>query len=146
MIREATFLDAADISRLHCSCFEKGWKEKDIEELFEGGGIHAWLSEKDGIAVAFLLVRTSADESEIIAVAVDRAFRKQAIALNLMAHFHKFAKQQGWKKLFLEVAEDNFDARHLYERLEYNVFNRRKGYYQRWHGRKIDALMMEKNL
>ena len=50
--------------------------------------------------------------------------------------------REGVRLIHLEVAADNSGAVALYEALGYQVSGRRKQYYQRVSGHRVDAVMM----
>lgn len=146
MIRVAGFGDYTHISRIHCASFERGWSAEEIRELLDKPGGKAFIYDIDGTRAGFLLVRFVADECEIIAIAVDENHKRKGIARKLLDFLHDYAKRDKVKTLFLEVAEDNFGAIDLYTGAGYTEHGRRKGYYRRWHGRRIDALMLKRSV
>lgn len=142
MIREAEPRDYAALARIHAASFERGWKEEEIANLAQKPGSKTFVCEQEANIGGFVLLQAAADECEIVSIAVEKARRRTGIGRLLVAHVAEFAQRNGIKKLFLEVAEDNLDAIALYESAGYAVYNRRKAYYRRWHGRAVDALMM----
>lgn len=146
MIRVAGLPDYSHIARIHSASFERGWKTQEIRELMEKPGSKAFVYDIDGSRAGFVLVRLAADECEIIAIAVDEQHKRKGIARKLLDFLPDYLKREGVKTIFLEVAEDNFSAMALYEAAGYAEHGRRKGYYRRWHGRRIDALMLQHKL
>lgn len=63
----------------------------------------------------------------------------------LLAWCEEQARRGGAERLLLEVREDNDRARSFYTRAGYQEIDRRKGYY-RIRGRRIDALVMQRDL
>ncbi|MGO2536168.1 MAG: GNAT family N-acetyltransferase, partial [Brachybacterium tyrofermentans] len=63
----------------------------------------------------------------------------------LLAWCEEQARRGGAERLLLEVREDNDRARSFYARAGYQEIDRRKGYY-RIRGRRIDALVMQRDL
>ena len=53
-----------------------------------------------------------------------------------------YAAEQTIEALFLEVAEDNLAARHLYQKFGYAIVGRRSKYYRRRYGPSVDALTL----
>lgn len=146
MIRVAGFGDYTHISRIHRASFERGWSADEIRELLDKPGGKAFIYDIDGTRAGFLLVRFVADECEIIAIAVDENHKRKGIARKLLDFLYDYAKRDKVNTLFLEVAEDNFGAIDLYTGAGYAEHGRRKGYYRRWHGRRIDALMLKRSV
>lgn len=145
MIRVGGFGDYTHIARIHSASFEQGWSAEEIRKLMEEGGSKAFVYDLEGTRAAFLLVRFAADECEILAIAVDEAYKRQGIAQKLLDHLLFYARRDHIKTLHLEVAEDNLGAIALYEAAGYAEVGRRKGYYRRWHGRRIDALLLARS-
>ena len=54
--------------------------------------------------------------------------------------------ERGAAKLFLEVAEDNAPAQHLYHMLGFTAVGRRPGYYRRKTGPAVAALTLRRIL
>ena len=54
--------------------------------------------------------------------------------------------EAGAASAFLEVADDNADARTLYVRLGFEEYGRRPGYYDRAGERRTDALILRRAL
>ena len=141
-IRVAGYPDIPHISRIHCSNFERGWSTEEIKKMFEVPGTKMFVDDQDGSRTAFAIIRFAADECEIISIAVSRELHGKKLGRRMLDHVKQYAAREGAKMLFLEVGEDNVAARVLYEKAGFEQFNVRKDYYQRWHGRRVDALMM----
>lgn len=146
MIRLAGFADCSAIARIHSASFERGWKTEEIRTLMEKPGVAVYIYDIDASQAGFALVRIAADECEIIAIAVDAAHKRKGIARKLLDYLPDRMKREGVSTIFLEVAEDNFAAIALYEAAGYAEHGRRKGYYRRWHGRRIDALLLKRRV
>lgn len=87
--------------------------------------------------VGFLLAQRTREETEVLTLCVHQDKRKQglgaALVQELLAH-----REEG--SVFLEVAEDNTDARRLYEKLGFKAYSRRAQYYKRAEGRMAAVL------
>lgn len=142
MIRVGGYGDYTHMARIHTASFERGWSAEEIRELLDQPGGKSFVYEQDGKRAGFALVRFVADECEILAIAVDEAYKRRGIGRDLLAHVHFYSQRDGIHQVFLEVAEDNLAAIALYAGAGYVENGRRKGYYRRWHGRRVDALTM----
>lgn len=142
MIRIAGYADYARMAKIHAANFERGWKPKEIEELLAKPGAKGFLYEVAGQPAGLGIIRIASDECEIITIAVDASYKRRGIGGELVRHIKEYAKREKVKTLFLEVAEDNFAATALYERAGFERHGVRKGYYRRWHGRRVDAVLM----
>jgi [ribosomal protein S18]-alanine N-acetyltransferase len=145
MIRVGGFGDYSHMARIHSANFERGWSAEEIRELLDQPGAKAFIYDIEGSRAGFALVRFVADECEIIAIAVDAAYKRRGIGRKLLDHVNFYAHRDGIRTIHLEVAEDNLAAIALYTGAGYAENGRRKGYYRRWHGRRVDALMLARN-
>lgn len=71
----------------------------------------------------------AADEADITGVAVNKNYRRQKIALHLMAEFEKNLPECT-NEIFLEVRESNFPAISLYEKCGFEKLSVRKNFYE----------------
>ncbi len=125
-----------EIANLHKLCFpNKPWSASDFADLKKSGC--EIIVSQNGFAVW----RNVADESEIITIGVAPDARRNGIASAMLAIIEKNIKNQGVKKIFLEVASTNIAGQKLYENNGYKVVGTRPKYYDG-----IDAILMAKDL
>lgn len=135
MHRPLTQGDVPAMAALDAKCFgPEAWSSVQL-----GGSMHLPTTQSFGFfdgdtLVAFFLAQKVADEIEILTICVDPAFRRQGLAQTMI----KALTEQGLR-VYLDVAEDNFPARRLYEQCGFTLYGRRPGYYDRKTGR-VDAL------
>ena len=75
------------------------------------------------------MLRVTADEAELLTVAVLPTARRRGIGTALLAEEVAEAARRGAERMFLEVAEGNRAARTLYDRHGFVVVGRRRAYY-----------------
>lgn len=132
---------AARLAALHAEAFDAPWDAAAFDSLLGQAGVH--LAESpDG----FILMRTAADEAEILTLAVRPGARRHGVGTELVARGAAGAAARGAKRLFLEVADDNAAARALYARAGFAEAGRRPRYYARADGSRRDALLLALNL
>jgi ribosomal-protein-alanine N-acetyltransferase len=125
-----------EIANLHKLCFpNKPWSASDFADLKKSGC--EIIASQNGFAVW----RNVADESEIITIGVAPDARRTGIASAMLVIIEKNIKNQGVKKIFLEVASNNIAGKKLYENNGYKVVGTRPKYYDG-----IDAILMAKDL
>lgn len=146
MIRIAGYPDFSHMARIHAANFVRGWKAEEIRELMEKPGMKGFIYDIEGSRAGFVLMQMVEDEAEIIAIAVDKFHQRKGIASRILEFVMQYAQREGVESLFLEVAEDNLAAVGLYQKHAFETFNQRKDYYQRWHGGRVNALMMRHSL
>lgn len=125
---------------LHARAFapERGWTAAEFAALLASPHVRC-LAHTHG----FALVREIAGEAELLTLAVDPDHRRRGIAAQLMQDWRKSAQAA---TAFLEVAADNLAAQSLYRQHGFDVSGRRKGYYTRPDGPKVDAVIMKASL
>lgn len=125
-----------EIANLHKLCFpNKPWSASDFADLKKSGC--EIIVSQNGFAVW----RNVADESEIITIGVAPDARRNGIASAMLAIIEKNIKNQGVKKIFLEVASTNIAGQKLYENNGYKTVGIRPKYYDG-----VDAILMAKDL
>ncbi len=139
MIRSAR-PDPERLARLHASAFDAPWDAAALAALLAQPGVFA-IERPDG----FILMRTAADEAEILTLAVQPAARRRGLGRELTAAGLARARTLGAERVFLEVAEDNAPARALYGRLGFTEAGRRPAYYASSDGRRRDAFVLALN-
>ena len=132
---------AEGLATLHAEAFDTPWSAAAFADLLNQPGVQLE-AEADG----FILIRTVADEAEILTLAVHPSARRRGLGARLVRAAEARAVAAGAERLFLEVAEDNAAARALYAALGFQPMGRRPRYYARPQGPAIDALLLVLNL
>jgi ribosomal-protein-alanine N-acetyltransferase len=136
-----TAATAARLADLHAAAFPAPWDAAAFAALLDQSGVLA--IEAPG---GFILIRTVADEAEILTLAVDPVARRRGLGARLVRDGAAAAAAGGAARLFLEVADDNTAALAVYARAGFLEAGRRPGYYARPDGRPRDALILALNL
>ena len=125
-----------EIANLHKLCFpNKPWSASDFADL-KKSGCEIIVSQN-----AFAVWRNVADESEIITIGVAPNARRNGIASAMLTIIENNIKNQGVKKIFLEVASNNIAGQKLYENNGYKTVGIRPKYYEG-----ADAILMAKDI
>lgn len=124
------------LSNLHKKCFpSKPWSADDFRDLKQSG-CEIIMSEN-----GFIVYRIVLDEAEIITIGVNPEKRRQGIASAMIGIVEKTIKNQGVKKIFLEVAANNISGQKLYENYGFRTVGLRPKYYDG-----VDAILMSKDI
>ena len=132
------------LADLHAACFagspQEPWSASAISTLLKTPGTICLIAlTREEKAIGFIIGRAIADDSEVLTLCVSPAVRRQGVATAL------FGKLQGSlaprRRILLEVAITNRDARDLYENLGFREVGRRPAYYRRG-GNAVDALIL----
>ena len=133
---------SAIVSRIHHAAFEQGWSEKDIVEMLSIAGTEIALAQIAGEAVGFAMIRSIADQAELLSIATLPSQRRKNVAATILKHIFTKAQSLGATSLFLEVAQSNSSAHKLYIKLGFVETGRRKAYYSNG----VDAIVMARSL
>ncbi len=133
-VRPAGPFDLELLAVLHAASFEEAWSAQAIAELLAMPGAFGLIActgaVSDPLPAGFLLARIAAEDCEILSVGVLPAMRRRGLAHSLMEEAGAHARAVGARRMFLEVAEDNWCARRLYAALGFAPIGRRQGYYR----------------
>jgi len=131
------------LAALHAAALSatRAWSEQEFASLLSHPGTFAIGSQH-----SFVLIRTVADEAEILTLATAPEKRRQGLARATLRQAEDRAKTQGARIIFLEVAEDNIAGISLYVTAGYAEVGRRPGYYTPDKGPPVAALVLRKSL
>lgn len=125
-----------ELEHLHALCFpHKPWSAGDFADLKKSGC--DIVASQNG----FIVYRVITPEAELITIGVHPDARRGGIAATMIELMVRDLIARGVKKVFLEVAENNYPARALYERHGFVTVGRRPKYYDG-----IDAILMAREL
>ena len=117
------------------------WPPESYAKLANSHGGIVWVCVANDLVVGFVAARQTADEAEILNIAVHSEFRRKGIASALLRAALDEFLSSAVARVFLELRESNLPARELYQRHGFVPSGRRKGYYR--HPTE-DALCMHK--
>jgi ribosomal-protein-alanine N-acetyltransferase len=131
---------AAPLAAIHRAAFpaREAWGEDAIALQLAMPGVFGLLHPRGGM----ILARVTADEAEVLTLAVTPDMRRQGVAGALLAGAMAAARDQAAKTMVLEVAIGNAAARALYERAGFVEAGRRPRYYANGE----DALILRAHL
>ncbi|HEX3943003.1 MAG TPA: ribosomal protein S18-alanine N-acetyltransferase [Rhizomicrobium sp.] len=122
---------AMPFAALHARCFSDAWSENAFRQLMEVPNTLALFAcTGSGEVIGFILVRSAADECEILSLAVDAEHRRQTVGSKLVEAAARDVHGRGARAMFLEVDVNNAAATHLYRKLGFKEVGRRTGYYR----------------
>jgi ribosomal-protein-alanine N-acetyltransferase len=125
-----------ELSDIHTAAFTdaRPWSPREFEQLLSNPHTHLFTQE-----YGFALVQLIAGEAELLTIAVHPKAQGQGQGHHLM---RKWMHAVSPADMFLEVAQDNTAARHLYQTHGFAEVARRKSYYARKSGVSVDAIVM----
>jgi ribosomal-protein-alanine N-acetyltransferase len=121
--------------------FGEAWTRSQCAGILPMAGVELTLARdgETGIAVGFSLVRSVADESELLLIAVSPDYHRRGVGRGLLHNFLESARSNGINRAHLEVRDGN-PAIHMYRRAGFEAIGRRRNYYRGEDGGQFDAL------
>ena len=136
--------DLPAVAALHACCFGEPWWPELIGRIAQAPGGLGLLWRNGGEPFGFVLGRTNGARAEVLSLGVAPAERERGIARALMDAAIDRVSRRGLRTLYLEVAEDNRAALHLYRALGFAQVGRRPGYYAKPEAEAVDALTLRR--
>lgn len=147
-LRLLTREDAAAAHTLHARCFsaEGVWSAWAFRDTFALSTTLGLASESQGKLTGMILVQKTPPEAEILTMCVDPDHRREGLASTLLGGLCRLLGPYGIGRLYLDVAEDNQGAIAFYESRGFLADGRRKRYYERSGGVRVDAILMSRSI
>jgi ribosomal-protein-alanine N-acetyltransferase len=147
VIVSATFHHCDVIAALHGQNFDEVWSPFTVSQVMNMPGAFGLIAVIEATAEAgevelagFALARSVGRECELLSLAVCADKREHGLGRALLDGVLRRATEAGSASVFLEVAEDNTVAQHLYRSRGFTAIGRRPGYYRRRSGPAMAAL------
>lgn len=123
----ATLAHAAILAAVHATAFppHERWGIDAISLQLALPGVFGFLHPRGGM----LLARVTADEAEILTLAVEPRARRRGVGTTLLTKALAEAHGRGARAVLLEVSVGNTAARALYDRAGFVEVGRRPRYY-----------------
>ncbi|WP_282045295.1 ribosomal protein S18-alanine N-acetyltransferase [Roseibium album] len=134
VVEEALDEDLPKIADIHAASFPNKWNSEELARMKAQEGVAILVARRASpygtrAPLGFLILRTVADEAEVITIAVHPRQRGRGIGKKLMEAglFRLYGER--CSHLFLEVDAANNVALLLYRSLGFKQVGQRKGYY-----------------
>ena len=126
-----------------------GWNIEQFEKQFFKDnfyGLGLFFGDKlKGFVIGDIISIDNIIEYEILLIYIDNEKRNLGYASKLLSTIYSGLNHRNLKKIYLEVASNNYKAIKLYTKNGYNKTGTRKKYYN-FTNKKIDALLYEKTI
>ncbi len=99
----------------------------DLEEIAKKNYYHIYVYEEKTNIIGFIMYLEIEDTTELIDIVIDKDYRQQKIATQLINRMITNSSPGG--NIYLEVNKKNTPAIKLYEKFGFNIENTRKKYY-----------------
>lgn len=126
--------------------FGEGWTRSQCAGILPLSGVMLMLArDESGRVHGFSLLRTVADEAELLLIAVERGAQRRGVGAALLNHFIDHGRRNGARRLHLEVRDGN-PAVAMYRSFGFKPEGRRSKYYAGRDGSQHDAVTMAREL
>ncbi|MCP4070903.1 MAG: GNAT family N-acetyltransferase [Hyphomicrobiales bacterium] len=133
-VSEARIEDYSFLENIHAQGFDRAWSVDELAATLAGKGTKCFVANIHGEGSkgpkGFVIIRTLAGQSEVLTIAIDKAFRKRGIARLLLEYVIRTLQADRVEQLFLEVSEHNVAALGLYKSLSFKQVSQRRAYYR----------------
>jgi ribosomal-protein-alanine N-acetyltransferase len=123
--------------------FGEAWTRSQLSGILPMAGVFLMLAvdRTRGAVVGFSLFRTVADESELLLIGVLPKDQRRGIGKLLLDDFVDRARDDGVKRVHLEVRDGN-PAISMYKIAGFSPVGRRRNYYHAANGNRYDAITL----
>ena len=128
-ISKMTLTDFEEIQNILTSEFDDFWNSETLKNELENNNSYYIVAKINNNIVGFAGIKNVLDEADIMNVVTRKTYRNQGIGSIILEKLISYAKQNGIKKLTLEVNEQNISAIHLYKKFNFKEIALRKNYY-----------------
>ena len=104
-------------------------------------GYSAWVMREAGTMVGYGVVMMAVDEAHLLNISILPELQRRGLGRQLLDHFRSVAREQGARRMLLEVRLSNVRARAFYDRLGFVAIGERRGYYAAPTGRENAVVM-----
>jgi ribosomal-protein-alanine N-acetyltransferase len=126
--------------------FGEAWTRSQCGGILPLSGVLLMLArDKGGEVCGFSLLRTVADEAELLLLAVSPGSQRRGVGASLLEHFIEHGRRSGVRRLHLEVRDGN-PAVAMYQAFGFKAEGRRRKYYSGRDGSQHDALTMAREI
>jgi len=152
VFEEAWAEDVERLAGLHAAGFPgAAWNAADLAALLREETVFGVVARRANAfgtrsAVGFVLIRSVADEAEVLTIAVAPSHRRRGVGRALLEEAMRRLYRDRVAHLFLEVDAGNEAALALYRRLKFAKVGERRGYYAHGSVPGATALVMRADL
>lgn len=127
--------------------FGEAWSRSQLSGILPMAGVALTLASdrETGSVIGFSLIRSIADEAELLLLAVLPGRQRRGIGRRLLDDFSCCAREGGARRVHLEVREGN-PAIAMYRAAGFSAVGRRRNYYHAPDGKRFDAITLAHQL
>ncbi|MDG2186962.1 MAG: ribosomal protein S18-alanine N-acetyltransferase [Hyphomicrobiales bacterium] len=137
--REVRYDEIDKVTHIIKSGYHKDWGREFFYKMIDNENYILNIIKLNNKIIGFVAMQIAIDECDIIMIIIDKKYRGNGYSNYLIEETLRFLMVFGIKKIFLDVAKNNYPAIHLYEKFGFEKTNERPAYYK-YNNIEIDAL------
>ena len=142
VLRAMTLASLDGVVALEALVYPFPWSRNNFVDTL-AAGYTAWtLNGIEGELLGYCIAMRGVEETHLLNITIAPAERRRGHARRVLGELVRLCRQEGARRLWLEVRESNAEARATYVRLGFEHVAVRKGYYPAPEGRREDAVVM----
>jgi len=119
-----------DIAEIEKQSFVNPWTKEMLLDSAKNAAVKFKVLIENKTVAGYYIISTSADETEVLDIAVDPKFRKRSFGQAMLADIKKESNNKKSRVIFLEVRQNNNAAINLYKSFGFKEIGVRKKYYK----------------
>ena len=142
-------LSIENLSEIMCierAVFDFPWSASLMRDSLLAAHTHVWGLFVAAQMIGFGVLSIVLDESEVLDVALHPEYQGAGYGKILIQFLSNKARENGAKKMYLEVGVTNEVALHIYYQLKFQKIAFRRGYYPSKYSEREDAFLLECHL
>jgi ribosomal-protein-alanine N-acetyltransferase len=141
-LRPMTLAALDGVVALEALVYPFPWSRNNFVDTLAAGYTTWTLNGSEGELLGYCIAMRGVEELHLLNITIAPAARRRGHARRVLAELVRLCRQEGARRLWLEVRESNAEARATYVRLGFGHVAVRKGYYPAPEGRREDAVVM----
>ena len=141
LLRPAKISDISNILMLEGQTQFDKYSQDSLTQMFNLDYYKIIVATLDDKVIGYIVATILFEDADILKIIVDSKFRRRGVGKQLIDNLLSICKENGVKKLHLEVRMDNSTAINFYEDLGFEYEFSRKNYYGL-----IDAIIYGMNI
>lgn len=128
-ITRADLQNLEDIEKIETNLEHRILSYTTLSSTLIKNAYYYFIAKIDDTVVGYLAAEFLVDHFDLLAIAVDKNYRRQNIATHLLNSLFNESRKLNISSIFLEVRQSNLSAISLYHNAGFEKINTRKNYY-----------------
>ena len=128
-IKKATIQDLNAIEKIEANLEHRILSSTTLSSTLSQDTYYYFVAKANNTVVGYLSAELLVDHFDLLAIAVDKKFRRKNIATYLLDELFNLCQKMKISDIFLEVRQNNLSAISFYEKEKKKKISTRKNYY-----------------